>query len=188
MTFISSSFGFSYRSIFGVTFTQLLVLHYFLTISINGAMASPFRSSTNTTSIHQQKNPSHSHFNLNSITNMASMTGYLTPRCSRSSLSTTISLQDCYGALSQLPFNASDLLPLSQSVSKSVKTCSLTVLRVKDDKNRNLNNQDDPDVNLYAPTLFGPVGRILTACSNQAGTLYLWTGGTNLQVKINNSS
>ncbi|PLW33842.1 hypothetical protein PCASD_15869 [Puccinia coronata f. sp. avenae] len=117
---------------------------------------------------------------------MASMRGYLTPKCTRSSMTTFISLQDCYGALSRLPFNASDVITLSHPASQSANTCSITVSRVIE-KNADSSDQDSL-VNVYAPTLFGPVGQILTSCSNQAGTLYLWAGGQNLQLKIDTST
>ncbi|KAA1101914.1 hypothetical protein PGT21_032758 [Puccinia graminis f. sp. tritici] len=126
--------------------------------------ASPFRHSDSTSQTDSSNHQSFQH-NFNSISNMASMKGYLKPRCSRSSLSNTISLQDCYGALSQLPFNASDSLSLSRPVSQSANTCSLTVSKVTE-KNADPSDQASI-VNVYAPTLFGPVGQILTSCSNQ---------------------
>ncbi|KAA1101912.1 hypothetical protein PGT21_032758 [Puccinia graminis f. sp. tritici] len=156
-------FGSSCGSLCYLTSTRLLL--FLSTIAtIQFIEASPFRHSDSTSQTDSSNHQSFQH-NFNSISNMASMKGYLKPRCSRSSLSNTISLQDCYGALSQLPFNASDSLSLSRPVSQSANTCSLTVSKVTE-KNADPSDQASI-VNVYAPTLFGPVGQILTSCSNQ---------------------
>jgi len=126
-----------------------------------------------------------SQFSLSSISNMASMKGYLTPRCSRSSISTPIALQDCYAALSRLPFNSSDALVVARSVSQSSNSCAITVSQVEQ-KTEVPGDQESPD-SVDAAALFAPVGRVLSGCSNQAGALYLWAGGANFELKIANA-
>ncbi|KNZ52914.1 hypothetical protein VP01_33g7 [Puccinia sorghi] len=169
-----------------------------------------------------------------SISNIASMKGYLMPRCSRSSMSTPIALQDCYAAQaareedssmqrlryilvrsrdcpSTPPTPSSSLVPspnlsapapyasfllshqhiplipadvgdISSNVSPRViadLTLSWLVFREQitvsqvEQKNDDPGDQQSPGIvcffkkNRNAAALFGPVGRVLSACSNQ---------------------
>lgn len=122
--------------------------------------------------------------NLSSISNMPLMKAYLKPKCSKILTGAPVSPQDCYSALSKFPFNRSSALTLSEPVTRSFNTCSITLTKVSK-RNSNVQTPKSSNVEICASAIFGPIGQLLTTCPNQGGILYFWAGdGTNVQIKI----
>lgn len=169
-----------------LTWTRILIFGVFLSITMNVRTieASPYGKSLTTASSSTAPN------SISNMSNLDSMRAYLIPKCDKVSTTVTfsqkntISLQDCHVALSQLSYNISSYLNLTSSVTTSINTCSLTVSKVIENDSDFM--QRNSPIEIYAPSLYGPLGQILTSCLTKTGSIYLWAGeGTNLQMKVN---